>query len=226
MDLTNLLVRDAGSFLDAAFGDNNPFAGYSGFASVSPRLNAIEIMNLKLGVVGLWLGCLAVVHPVWAADTNAVAGRVGVYDSRVVAYAWFFSEAQMTKLKAEMAAGRAAQQSGDAAKAKEYATMLKAKQDQIHREMFSTAPAVEALAALGGRMQEIEQAAGVSNLVSKWDDVSLNNYQWLGQVDVTDKLVRAFIQPTEKQSETIKTMEKAAPMSLEKINAMIQKGEI
>jgi hypothetical protein len=223
--LQNCRVRNAGNFLKAVSGDNHPCAGNSGLPGGSPRLKA-KIMNPKLGLVWLSLGCLAVVSPVRAADTNAVAGRVGVYDSRAVAYAWFTSDAQMAQLKEQMAAGRAAQQAGDQAKVMEYKTLLKGKQDQIHREMFSTAPAAEALAVLDGKLQAIEQAAGVTNLVSKWDEPALRNYKDAEKVDVTDALVRAFIQPTEKQLKTIESIEKAAPLSLEKCNELIQKNEI
>jgi len=192
-----------------------------------PALTESEkLMNPKLGVVGLWLGCLVVVGPMRAAETNAVAGRVGVYDSRAVAFAWFSSDTQMAQLKEQMAAGRAAQAAGDETTFKEYSTRLRAKQDQIHREMFSTAPADEAMAALKGRIQEIEQAAGVSTLVSKWDEPAMKNHQGAEKVDVTDKLVRAFINPTEKQLKSIEAIEKATPLTLEKCDELIKKGEI
>jgi hypothetical protein len=185
-----------------------------------------EIMNPKFGVLGLCLIGLTIVNPVQAADTNAVAGRVGVYDSRAVAYAWFCSDAQMAQLKEQMATARAAQQAGDQTKLKEYSTTLKAKQDQMHREVFSIAPAAEALAALSPRLLEIEQAAGVTNLVSKWDDPVLSKYKDAKQVDVTDALVHALIQPTEKQSKMIESIEKAEPVPLEKCNELIKKDEL
>ena len=156
-------------------------------------------MKWKLGAVCLWFGCMAILLPARAAETNAVAARVGVYDSRAVVYAWFSSDANMAKLKAEVAAAQAAKASGDNAKLKELSTALRAKQDQIHRELFSTAPADEALAEIKGRLPEIEKAAGVSALVSKWDARLSNDFKGAEQVDVTDQLVNAFITPTDKQ---------------------------
>jgi hypothetical protein len=182
-------------------------------------------MKLKLAVIWLWLGCLAV-NPVRAAETNAVAGRVGVYDSRVVAYAWFCSDTQQTKLKKEMAAARAAKQSGDEAKLKEYSAALRAKQDQMHREVFSTAPADEALREIRGRIPEFEKTAGVPDLVSKWDELSLNHYKGAEKVDVTDKLVRAFFNPTDKQLKVIEGIKKSDPIPLEKCNDLIREGKI
>lgn len=177
-------------------------------------------------MIGLLLGCLVLVMPVRAAETNALAGRMGVYDSRVVAYAWFWSDAHQAKLKEQMAAARSAKQAGHEAKLKEYSAALSAEQDQMHREVFSTASADEALAALKSRIPEIEKAAGVPNLVSKWDEPSLSNYKGVEKVDVTDKLVRAFFNPTDKQSKMIEGIKKSDPLPLEKCNELIQKGKI
>jgi hypothetical protein len=183
-------------------------------------------MKLKFGVIWLWFGCLAMVTPVRSAETNAVARRVGVYDSRVVAYAWFLSDAQQAKLKGQMATAQAAKQAGDEAKLKEYSAALSALQDQMHREVFSTAPADEALTVIKGRIPEIEKATGVTDLVSKWDEPSLNNYKGAEQVDVTDKLVGAFFNPTEKQLKVIEGIKKSDPLPLEKCNELIRKGKI
>jgi len=174
----------------------------------------------------LWLGCLAIMIPVRAAETNAVAGRVGVYDSRVVAYAWFWSDAQQAKLKQQMAAARAAKQAGDEAKLKEYSVALSAAQDQMHRKVFSTAPADEALAVIKERIPEIEKGAGVTDLVSKWDQPSLNNYKGAKKVDVTDALVRAFFNPTEKQWKVIEGLKKSDPLPLQECNELIRKRKI
>ena len=183
-------------------------------------------MKLTLGLIGLWFGCLAMVTPVCSAETNSVARRVGVYDSRVVAYAWFLSDAQQAKLKEEIATARAAQQAGDQAKLQAYSAALSALQDQMHREVFSTAPADEALTVIKGQIPEIEKAMEVTDLVSKWDKPSLNNYKGSEKVDVTDKLVRAFFNPTEKQSKVIEGIKKSDPLPLEKCNELIRKAKI
>jgi hypothetical protein len=185
-----------------------------------------DVMKLKLGMTWVWLGCLAVVCPLRAAETNAAAGRVGVYDSRVVAYAWFWSDAQQTKLKEQMAAAKAAKQAGDEAKSKEYSNALRALQDQMHREVFSIAPADEALTVIKGRIPEIEKAAGVPELVSKWDKPSLNKYKDAEKVDVTDNLVRAFFNPTDKQVKVIEGIKKSDPLPLEQCNELIRKRKI
>ncbi len=145
------------------------------------------------------LNCLGLtMAPRANADTNTTQ-RVGVYDSRVVAYAWFVSDAQQAKLSAQIKAAKAAQSSGDA-KAKELADALRKMQDQMHREVFSTAPANEALAALKNRLPEIETSTGVSSLVSKWDKAALEKSKGAEQIDITDQLANALLKPTEAQA--------------------------
>jgi len=167
-----------------------------------------------------------VVTPVRSAETNAAARRVGVYDSRVVAYAWFLSDAQQTTLKEKVATAQAAKQAGDETKLKKYSAALRALQDQMHREVFSTAPADEAMTVIKGRIPAIEKAAGVTDLVSKWDEPSLNNYKSAEKVDVTDELARAFLKPTEKQLKVIEGIKKSDPLPLEKCNELIREGKI
>lgn len=183
-------------------------------------------MKLKIAVIGLFLASLAMLTPAGVAETNAVGARVGVYDSRVVAYAWFWSDAQQAKLKEQMDAARAFKQAGDEAKLKERSAALRALQDQMHREVFSIAPADEALAMIKDRIAEVEKAAGVAILVSKWDKPSLNNYKGAERVDVTDQLARVLFKPTEKQLKVIHGIKKADPLPLEKCNELIRDGKI
>jgi hypothetical protein len=183
-------------------------------------------MKWKFGAVCLWFGCMAILLPARGAETNTAVARVGVYDSRAVVYAWFTSDTNMAKLKAEVAAAQAAKASGNDAKFKELSTALRAKQDQIHREVFSTAPAEEAMAEIKNRIPEIEKAAGVSDLVSKWDVRLSGDYKGAEQVDVTGQLVRAFITPTDKQLKMIESVIKSQPLPLDKCNELIKSGQI
>jgi hypothetical protein len=159
------------------------------------------------------------------AVTNAAPVRVGIYDSRAVAFAWFWSAPVQHQLQEQMAAARAAKQAGDTARFKELAAALRAEQDRIHRQGFSTAPVDDALAAIKDRIPEIEKQAGVTALVSKWDEPMLKQYRDAEKVDVTDRLVRGF-NPTEKQLKVIADLQKKKPLSLEKCDELIRKGEI
>jgi hypothetical protein len=83
----------------------------------------------------------------------------------------------------------------------------------------------DALAAIKDRIPEIEKQAGVTALVSKWDEPMLKQYRDAEKVDVTDRLVRGF-NPTEKQLKVIADLQKKKPLSLEKCDELIRKGEI
>jgi hypothetical protein len=157
--------------------------------------------------------------------TNSTPVRIGVYDSRAVAYAHFWNESYQSKLKEQMAAARAAEQAGDTARFKELDATLRQTQDRIHRQGFSTAPADDALAELKGQIPEIEKQAGVTALVSKWDEAALKKYPNAEQVDVTGQLAREF-KPTEKQLKVIADLQKQKPLSLEKCDELIRKGKI
>ena len=122
-------------------------------------------------------------------ETNVMPVRIGIYDSRAVAFAYFCSEPYQNNLKQQVAAARAAEQSGDTNKFAELKTALRDKQDEMHRQVFSTAAVNEALAAIKDRIPAIEKQAEISGLVSKWDDVALKKSNGADQLDVTDQLV-------------------------------------
>jgi hypothetical protein len=152
--------------------------------------------------------------------------RIGVYDSRAVAFAWFWSEAQQRQLKELMKSARAAKVAGQTNRFQELDATLRQKQDEMHREVFSTAPAAGALAAIKEQISEIEKQTGVTMLVSKWDDQVLRQYQDAEKMDVTDRLVREFIQPTGQQQKVLSEMQRQKPLPLEKCDELIRKGEI
>ena len=171
----------------------------------------------------LWIGSFTAVL---AADTNSSQATIGIYDSRAVAYAYFWSVPCQKQQREKVAAAQAARKAGDIVKLKECDTAFSASQADLHRMMFSTAPATAAMEALKDRVPAIQKQAGVSVLISKWDEKGLAKFPDTARVDVTDKLVREFIQPDEKQSRMILSIEKSEPLPLEKCDELIRKGEI
>jgi hypothetical protein len=113
----------------------------------------------------------------------------------------------------------------NAGRFKELDATLRQTQDQIHRQVFSTAPPKGALAEIQDRLPEIQKAAGVSALTSKWDEPALKTYSRAEQVDVTDQLVREF-KSTEQQLKVIADLQKQKPVSLEECDELIRKGKI
>lgn len=160
-----------------------------------------------------------------AQETNAAPARVGVYDSRAVAFAWFWNDAHQRQLKELSQQARAAKTAGDTNRFQTLAADLRCQQEEIHREGFSTAPPVGALDQIKDRIPEIERQAGVTALVSKWDAAALKQFPRAETVDVTGQLVREF-KPTEKQLKTISELEKNKPLPLEECDELIRKGKI
>jgi hypothetical protein len=152
-------------------------------------------------------------------ESNASAQRIGIYDSRVVAYAHFWTAEHQKQLKDKIEAGKAAKSAGDPAQFNKLSKELADEQEKIHREVFSIAPADEAMAALKARLPEIQKQASVSVLVSKWDNQTLGSYKSAQLVDVTDLLVREFkLEP--KQIKTIEEIKKQKPVPLDKIDKL------
>ena len=183
------------------------------------------MFSVLCGLGCLWFGGGMAAMAGDGTATNAAPVRIGVYDSRAVAFAWFSSAPVQHQLQEQMAAARAAQQAGDTARFQELAAALRQTQDRIHRQGFSTAPVDDALAAIKDRIPEIEKQADVSALISKWDEAKLKKHPQAEQVDVTGQLVREF-KPTEKQLKVIADLQKQKPLSLEKCDELIRKGEI
>ena len=153
----------------------------------------------------------AIGHPGFAEDQPV---RIGVYDSRVVAYAHFWTDAVQKKRQSQYAEAKAAEQSGDKEKLDKLKKGFQLGQRQIHRQVFSTASIDDVLQEIKERLPDIQKQAGVSMLISKWNQKELKQYPSAEKVDVTDPLVQVF-KPTEKHLKMIEGIKKAKPVSLE-----------
>jgi hypothetical protein len=145
--------------------------------------------------------------------------RVGVYDTRVVAYARFWTAEHQQKLSAMAAEAQAAKNSGDTKKFDEIRKSLQSEQRQIHRQVFSTAPIDDVLQEIAKRLPDIQKQAGVSILISKWDAEKLKSYASVEQIDVTNLLVGEF-KPTEKHRKVIEEIKKAKPVPLDRADSI------
>lgn len=172
------------------------------------KANLHSTLAIAIALVGVLFAA-----NLYAAQTNAVPLRVGIYDSRAVADAWFTSSAHMRELNKQIQEAKEAKASGDTKRFHKLRATLRQMQNQIMLEVFSTASPKEALAQINDRLPAIESAAGVTALVSKWDNAGLKKYPGAEPVDVTDRLVREF-DPTEKQLKMISSIEKNKPVPL------------
>ena len=87
-----------------------------------------------------------------AAETKPASERIGIYDSRVVAYAHFWTEPHQRDLNERAKTAKDAKAAGQTARYEELSASLKQEQERIHRQVFSTAPIDNVLADIKDRL--------------------------------------------------------------------------
>lgn len=123
---------------------------------------------------------------------EALPLRIGVYDSRAVAVAYAGSAMMERRLKHLKARHQQAVQAGDSASAARLQAEGQAWQAQLHKQGFGTAPVDDLLQHIAAELPALQQAAGVTRLVSRWSRAELALVPEAVQVDVTMALVDAF----------------------------------
>jgi hypothetical protein len=186
---------------------------------------------MKTNILILITMCLCAHAAVGAAETPAVppaptsAPRVGIYDSRVIAFAYFWSAPQQQMAKERMAAAKTAKATGDQATYAAIAKEMKERQSRSHLQVFSTAPVDDAMAALKARLPQLAAQAGVGEFVSKWDEAALQRFPVDARVDVTDLLVQEFKLPESKQK-VLETIKRAPPVPLDEARRLDAAGKM
>ena len=156
------------------------------------------------------LGCAS--NPAATPESEPV--RIGVYDSRAIAVGWANTasfNAWWGALQSEYNQAKAA---GDQKKIEELEAEAEARQRLQHMQAFSTAPIDDILVYIKDSLPQIQQEAGVTMLVSKWDSETLAQYPSAELVDVTMMLVDAF-QPTERQRQYAIGIQTQEPIPLD-----------
>jgi hypothetical protein len=152
------------------------------------------------------------------ADQTAKPLRVGTFDSRAVALAFYRKfyrspefVAHMKKLKEEHDKAKAA---GDQKGAKRLEAEGRGEQEQSHSQVFGSAPVDEIVAKIKDRLPEIAKQAGVDLVVSKWSITYRSSGAEL--VDVTEAMAKLF-QPDEQTLKLIRELPKHPPLSAEEL---------
>lgn len=159
------------------------------------------------------------------ALTARAGERVGTYDSRVVAYACFWDPGAQAARQALMAEGRAAKARGDSARFTEIDRQLSREQNEIHLQVFSTAPIPGAMEKLRDRAEVVCREAGVARLVSKWDEAALQAVPAADRVDVTDALIRD-LKLTDRQRKIASDLATKEPLPLAKARELAAAGKL
>ena len=81
------------------------------------------------------------------------------------------------------------------------------------------------LATMKDRVAAIQKEAGVSRLVSKWDEETLKAHSQAKQVDVTDLFLRDY-PLKEKQRKTVEAMRGVKPLPLKEAEKMLREGKL
>jgi hypothetical protein len=152
------------------------------------------------------------------ADQATKPVRVGTFDSRAVALAYYRKfykspefTARMKKLRADHDQAKAA---GDEEKAKRLEAEGRGEQARSHSQVFGSAPIDDIVAKIKDRLPEIAKQAKVDVIVSKW---SLTYHSPDAQfVDVTEPMVKLF-QPDESTLKILREIPKHQPLSAEEL---------
>ena len=137
--------------------------------------------------------------------------RVGVYDNRAIALAYFGSEYNaFLKKRAEHHEALAA---GDSVRAKELTVWVERFQREIHFQGFCRVPVDDLLLVVKDKMAGVAKRAGV-DLIGWYPDYAGAEVE---VVDITDELVALF-NPTEEKLKQIDGLKDVEPTELADID--------
>lgn len=160
--------------------------------TMKTNLNAPS--SLKAVALGV---TLAVLVSSARAQSNTTE-RIGIYDSRAVAVAYAGSSFQQTKMSELVSRQKQAKAAGDKKELARIEAEGRAWQAALHRQGFGTAPVDDLLTNISQALPTIQAEAGVTQLISKWNEPELKKHADAERLDVTMKLVDAF-HPSERQ---------------------------
>jgi len=153
-----------------------------------------------------------------AAGQTVKRLRVGTFDSRAVALAYYRKfcrspefVARLKKLKEERDQAKAA---GDQEKVKRLEAEGRGEQERSHSQVFGSAPIDEIMAKVKDQLPTVAKKAGVDLIVSKWSLAYRSPDAEF--VDVTEPIAKLF-QPDEQTLKMIRDLPKHQPLSAEEL---------
>ena len=146
------------------------------------------------------------------ADSEDACLKVGIYDSRAVAMAYFRSEEFSSVMKGLHTELKEAKEQGNESKVSELNAKGPALQAKAHQQGFGNAPIDDIIERIEKELRQIAKQAGVDLILSKWN----LDFQVPGAkcIDVTDLMVKPF-SPTKETLKVIKDVQKQDPVPLE-----------
>jgi len=180
------------------------------------RLTISAILGTVIGLLGM--SATGAEPAVKDVGQTVKPLRVGMFDSRAVALAYYRRflrspefVASLKKLKDEHDKAEAA---GDHEKAKKLEAEGRAGQENIHSQVFGSAPVDEVVAHIQDHLPEIAKQAGVDLIVSKWSVTYRSPATEF--VDVTESMAKLF-KPDEETWKILRDISKHEPLSAEEM---------
>lgn len=164
---------------------------------------------MKHSIIAAGIACVMLFGLTSNSQTQEVAKkiRVGVYDNRAIALAYFGSEHNIfLKKRAEH---HEAQAAGDSARAKELTEWVERFQRQIHFQGFCRVPVDDLLLVVKENLADVAKSTGVDLIGWNPDYVGAE----VEVVDITNELVSLF-NPTEEKLKQIRSLEDVEPTAL------------
>lgn len=150
-----------------------------------------------------------------AQETTDTALRIGTFDSRVVALAYYRSPQGIERMKPEWDQElRDAEAAGDSARVEELKLLMPSLQHLMHQQVFSTGSICNVLREIEDDLPAIASETGVSVIVSKWElpyhgpDVEV--------IDVTADIAALF-ETDEETARIVTEMANVEPVPLEEM---------
>lgn len=164
-------------------------------------------MKLKILTGGLFAIALLALPLSAQAQETAKKIRVGVYDNRAIALAYFGSDYnEFIKKRSEF---QEVQKSGDSARIEELNEWVGKFQRQIHFQGFCRAPVDDLLLLVKDKMAGLASRTGV-DIIGWYPDYTGAEVEI---VDITDELVALF-NPSESKLKEIKGLKGVEPIAL------------
>ncbi len=162
----------------------------------------------------IFLGGLGLLMLVPALAHCQTPLRIGTYDSRAVALAYYNSGAQRQVSQNLQAEYQKAKAAGDETKIKELESAGPARQELMHQQVFSSCTISNVIREIENQIPAIARQANVLMMVSKWD-ITYHD-PTIEYVDVTMEFVRLF-NPEEKVLKWIEQMKSQPPVPIDKL---------
>ena len=170
------------------------------------------VSSTWLPVVSVVALCMASATASAQSHTNKI--RIGVYDSRTIAIAYYNSSEFQETLKPIMAELAKAKEAKEEKRIKEIESRMKTQQRRTHEQGFSTGSVIPIMAKIKSSLPDVAKKAGVQIIVSKWE----LNFQSsdVEVVDVTDDLAALF-HVSERGSKWVHRKDARPPIPIDEI---------